>query len=125
MRNARCDILAYNLAYDWLMGGLDAIPFEDRNTLIQCLTNPAWRRSLPTGNSTCPGWSPDSARRWPSTSPNRRGRTWSNGCGRSPNSSSGCGRKFSYLYLDRRSEISLATLTPADEETAAKLPSSF
>ncbi|KFU81033.1 hypothetical protein BB31_11675 [Amycolatopsis lurida NRRL 2430] len=33
--------------------------------------------------------------------------------------------EFSYLYLGRRSEISLATLTPADEETAAKLPSSF
>lgn len=33
--------------------------------------------------------------------------------------------EFSYLYLGQRSEISLATLTPAGEETAAKLPSSF
>ncbi|WP_425266377.1 hypothetical protein [Amycolatopsis coloradensis] len=33
--------------------------------------------------------------------------------------------EFSYLYLGRRSKISPATLTPADEETAANLPSSF
>jgi hypothetical protein len=30
---------------------------------------------------------------------------------------------FAYLYFGRHSETSMATYTPADEETAAKLPS--
>ncbi|HEX4223982.1 MAG TPA: helix-turn-helix transcriptional regulator [Pseudonocardiaceae bacterium] len=44
--NARLDILAYNRAYDRMVGGLDRIPFEDRNSLWLCFTDPAWRSRL-------------------------------------------------------------------------------
>ncbi|MEV0070913.1 hypothetical protein [Amycolatopsis sp. NPDC050768] len=32
------------------MGDIDAIPFEDRNALVQCLLNPAWRARIPDGD---------------------------------------------------------------------------
>jgi transcriptional regulator with XRE-family HTH domain len=46
IRNARGDILAYNRAYSALMGGLDEIPFSERNLLLQGLLNPAWRERI-------------------------------------------------------------------------------
>ncbi|WP_152546886.1 helix-turn-helix transcriptional regulator [Amycolatopsis orientalis] len=149
VRNARCDILAYNRAYNWLMGDVDAIPFEDRNTMVQCLTNPEWRRRLPDWETNLPrvvaGFRAAMAEHL--TEP-----AWKNLVKRLRQESEVFERmwkehdvsgdrivlkrylhpdvgllrfEFSYLYLGRRSEISLATLTPADEETAAKLPSSF
>ncbi|WP_410576114.1 helix-turn-helix transcriptional regulator [Amycolatopsis sp. lyj-108] len=149
VRNARCDILAYNRAYDWLMGGIDAIPFEERNTLIQCLTNPEWRRRLPdwelnlpraiagfraamAGHLAEPAWK-NLVKRLRQESELFE-RMWKEHdvsserivLKRYLHPDVGLLRfEFSYLYLGRRSEISLATLTPADEETAAKLPSSF
>jgi transcriptional regulator with XRE-family HTH domain len=36
--NARYDLLAYNRAYQTLIGDLDAVPFEDRNTLLLIFT---------------------------------------------------------------------------------------
>ncbi|ANN21379.1 transcriptional regulator [Amycolatopsis orientalis] len=149
VRNARCDILAYNRAYNWLMGDVDAIPFEDRNTMVQCLTNPEWRRRLPDWEINLPrvvaGFRAAMAEHL--TEP-----AWKNLVKRLRQESEVFERmwkehdvsgdrivlkrylhpdvgllrfEFSYLYLGRRSELSLATLTPADEETAAKLPSSF
>ncbi|MFI9449308.1 helix-turn-helix transcriptional regulator [Amycolatopsis sp. NPDC052450] len=149
VRNARCDILAYNRAYDWLMGGIDAIPFEERNTLIQCLTNPEWRRRLPdwelnlprviagfraamAGHLAEPAWK-NLVKRLRQESELFE-RMWKEHdvsserivLKRYLHPDVGLLRfEFSYLYLGRRSEISLATLTPADEETAAKLPRSF
>ncbi|RSM82402.1 XRE family transcriptional regulator [Amycolatopsis sp. WAC 01375] len=149
VRNARCDILAYNRAYDWLMGGIDAIPFGERNTLIQCLTNPEWRRRLPdwelnlprviagfraamAGHLAEPAWK-NLVKRLRQESELFE-RMWKEHdvsserivLKRYLHPDVGLLRfEFSYLYLGRRSEISLATLTPADEETAAKLPSSF
>ncbi|NIH77557.1 helix-turn-helix transcriptional regulator [Amycolatopsis viridis] len=45
VQNARTDILAYNATYDWLMD-VDSIPFEERNSLLLCFTNPRWRSRL-------------------------------------------------------------------------------
>jgi transcriptional regulator with XRE-family HTH domain len=45
VHNARTDILAFNRGYNWLMD-VDALPFEERNSLLQCFTNPAWRARM-------------------------------------------------------------------------------
>ncbi len=46
IRNARCDILGYNQAYDLLIGPFGGLPFEDRNSLWRLFTNPACRAAL-------------------------------------------------------------------------------
>jgi hypothetical protein len=43
IRNARYDILAYNAAYDRLMGPLADLPFDERNSLWRMFTSPACR----------------------------------------------------------------------------------
>jgi transcriptional regulator with XRE-family HTH domain len=45
--NARLDILAYNRTYRGMIGDLDAVPFEQRNTLWLLLMHPAWRAAFP------------------------------------------------------------------------------
>jgi transcriptional regulator with XRE-family HTH domain len=44
--NARSDILAHNRVYGRLIDDLDAIPFEDRNTLWLAFTRPEWRDAI-------------------------------------------------------------------------------
>lgn len=44
--NARMDILAFNRAHNWLFDTED-VPFEERNAMLQCFTNPDWQRRLP------------------------------------------------------------------------------
>jgi transcriptional regulator with XRE-family HTH domain len=147
VKNARCDILAYNRAYNWLMGNIDAIPFEDRNTLLQCLTNPQWRKVLPDYETNLPrmvagfraamaehvaepAWK-NLVKRLRQESPVFE-RLWN----QHDVSSARIMTKrflhpdvgllrfdFTYLFFGRHSETSMATYTPADEETAAKLPS--
>jgi transcriptional regulator with XRE-family HTH domain len=46
VRNARYDVLAFNQAYEDLMGPLHDVPFEERNTLWRLFTNPACRVSV-------------------------------------------------------------------------------
>jgi MmyB-like transcription regulator ligand binding domain/Helix-turn-helix domain len=46
VRNARYDLLAYNSVYCHLIEDLDKLPFEDRNALWLCFTNPAWRARM-------------------------------------------------------------------------------
>jgi transcriptional regulator with XRE-family HTH domain len=46
VRNARYDILAFNSAYEQLMGPLADVPFEDRNALWRVFTRPACRTSM-------------------------------------------------------------------------------
>jgi transcriptional regulator with XRE-family HTH domain len=46
IRNARYDLLAFNDAFDDLMGPLAGIPFEDRNSLWRMFTNPACRTAM-------------------------------------------------------------------------------
>ncbi len=149
VRNARCDILAYNEAYNWLMGDVDSIPFEERNTLIQCLTNPEWRRRLPDLDLNLPrviaGFRASMAEHlaepaWKNLVKRLRAesetfeRMWKQhdvsneriSLKRYLHPDVGLlSFEFSYLYLGRRSEVVMATLTPADDETAAKLPASF
>jgi transcriptional regulator with XRE-family HTH domain len=35
VQNPRTDILAYNRGYNWLLGDVDELPFEERNTMLQ------------------------------------------------------------------------------------------
>jgi transcriptional regulator with XRE-family HTH domain len=146
IRNTRCDILAYNRGYNWLLGDVDAIPFEERNNLVQCFLNPEWRRRLPDWEVNAPrmvagfraamaehvaepGWkylvkrlsneSPEFERLWSQhevASQRVRTKRFVH-----PDVGLLC-FDFAYLYFGPRSEISMATYTPTDEETAAKLP---
>jgi hypothetical protein len=45
--NGRYDLLAYNHAYQVLIGDLDALPFEQRNSLWLMFTCPAMREAFP------------------------------------------------------------------------------
>jgi transcriptional regulator with XRE-family HTH domain len=44
--NARFDLLAYNRTYERLVGGVDDLPFEDRNWLVLMFTSPRWRTTM-------------------------------------------------------------------------------
>ncbi|HEY3710032.1 MAG TPA: helix-turn-helix transcriptional regulator [Amycolatopsis sp.] len=150
VRNARCDLLGYNRGYTWLMGDeVDDIPFEDRNTLVQCLLNPQWRARMLDWETNVPrviasfraamaehvadsSWkslvkrlkaeSPLFARLWDQHDVNPdpvRTKQYLH-------PEAGLLKfDFTYVYLGRRSEITMSTYTPADEETAAKLPLLF
>jgi transcriptional regulator with XRE-family HTH domain len=43
VQNARFQILAFNDSYNHLIDNLSALPFEDRNSMWLCFTNPFWR----------------------------------------------------------------------------------
>ncbi len=49
--NGRYDLLAYNRAYTALMGDLDQVPFDQRNTMWLAFTSPTVRASLPDWDS--------------------------------------------------------------------------
>jgi hypothetical protein len=44
--NGRYDILAYNRVFNRLVDDLDALRFEERNTMWLAFTHPAWKRAL-------------------------------------------------------------------------------
>ncbi len=46
VQNARFDLLAYNRVYGRLLGDLDSLPLEDRNSLWLSFTHPAWLRGM-------------------------------------------------------------------------------
>jgi transcriptional regulator with XRE-family HTH domain len=46
VHNARLDILAFNTAYDRLVGGLECLPVHERNGLLLAFTRPAWRSRI-------------------------------------------------------------------------------
>jgi transcriptional regulator with XRE-family HTH domain len=46
VQNARFQILAFNEAYDHLIDDVSALPFDDRNALWLCFTNPRWRAAI-------------------------------------------------------------------------------
>ncbi|KUL36472.1 XRE family transcriptional regulator [Streptomyces sp. NRRL F-4489] len=46
VQNSKFDILAYNTTYGELMGGLDALPEEDRNCMWLAFTHPRWRATM-------------------------------------------------------------------------------
>jgi transcriptional regulator with XRE-family HTH domain len=45
--NGRYDLLAYNRAYQVLIGDLDDLPFDQRNSLWLCFTSPTMKAFLP------------------------------------------------------------------------------
>ncbi|WP_215548530.1 helix-turn-helix transcriptional regulator [Amycolatopsis sp. CA-230715] len=146
VKNARCDILAYNRTYNWLMGDIDALPFEERNTLLQCVTNPEWRRRLPdwetnlpravagfraamAGHVAEPAWK-NLVKRLRAESEHFE-QLWNQ---HDVTSARVMTKRFldpevglmkfdfAYLNFGKGSEITMATYTPADDETRAKLP---
>ena len=52
--NARLDILAYNRSYDRMVGGLDRLPFEERNSLLLAFTDPTWRARIIEWDTAAP-----------------------------------------------------------------------
>lgn len=144
VHNARCDILAYNRAYNWLMD-IDELPFEERNSLLQCFTNPAWQARLPDLEDGLPrsvaqfrasmaehigepSWKA-LVRRLRQESP-RFEAVWNrhevqpfqNLTKRFVHPDAGLlGFDYTHLWFGRRSEIRMTTYTPADTETETKL----
>jgi transcriptional regulator with XRE-family HTH domain len=51
MTNARYDLLAYNRAFTVLVGDLDEVPFDQRNSMWLAFTSPTMRASLPDWDS--------------------------------------------------------------------------
>jgi len=144
--SARTDILAYNRAFNWLFD-VDSLPFEERNSMLQCFTNPCWQARMPdwadgvprsvaqlrasmADHGAEPGWkslvkrlrqeSPAFAAQWEKheIQPMR------NNAKRFIHPDAGllC-FDYTHLWFGRSSETRLTTYTPADPETAGKLPS--
>jgi transcriptional regulator with XRE-family HTH domain len=142
VRNARCDLLGHNRGYTWLMGDVDAIPLADRNLLVQCLLNPAWRartlgweanaqrivagfRAAMAEHVAEPSWK-SLVKRLEAESPLFR-QLWNEHdvtcepvrTKRFRHPEAGLLTfTVEHLYAGRRSEITMSTYTPADEETA-------
>jgi transcriptional regulator with XRE-family HTH domain len=142
--NARTDILDYNRGYNWLLGDVDELPFEERNTTLQCFLGrwearmPDWPehkartvaqlRAAMADQVTDPNWkalvkrlrreSADFDRLWRQhdvTQP----RNWTK---RYRHPEAGLLQfHTTYLWLTPGPEIRLASYTPADAETAEKL----
>ncbi|HVW41591.1 MAG TPA: helix-turn-helix transcriptional regulator [Amycolatopsis sp.] len=142
--NARTDILAFNRAYDWLFE-VSALPFEERNTILQACTNPAWRarmldwdevvpravaqlRAAMAAHVDEPAWkslikrlcreSPEFEAIW-----NRHDVQPVRTCTKRLLRHDVGVFSFepTHLWFGSRSEVRLTTFVPADEETAARL----
>ncbi|GAA5151906.1 helix-turn-helix transcriptional regulator [Pseudonocardia eucalypti] len=144
VHNARTDILAHNRAYNWLMG-VDDLPFEDRNALLQCFTNPSWRVRMPDWADRMPvavaefraqmadhvgepAWkalvkrlrreSGEFEQLWTQ----HEVRPMRNQTKRFLHPEAGpLHFEFTHLWLGQRGSHRLTTYTPADERTAARL----
>jgi transcriptional regulator with XRE-family HTH domain len=142
--NARTDILAYNRGYNWLLGDVDELPFEERNTTFQCFVG-RWPERMPD-------WSTHKARSvaqlraamadhmsdpsWKALIKRLRKESadfdtlWNQHDVTEPRNLT---KRFlhpdagllqfhtTYLWLTPSAEIRLASYTPADAETADKL----
>jgi hypothetical protein len=145
--NARFDILACNRTYERMVGGLDHLPFDDRNSLVQMFTSPSWRaraidweanaprlvaqfRAAMAQHVAEPSWkcllkrlrqeSPDFERFWNQ----HEVRAPENFTKRYLNPEVGLLRfDYTQLWFGQRSEIKLTTYTPADEATWQKVRS--
>jgi transcriptional regulator with XRE-family HTH domain len=144
VQNPRTDILAYNRGYNWLLGDVDELPFEERNTMLQCFMG-RWSERMPDWPEhkaravaqlraamgqrvTDPSWkalvkrlrreSADFEALWSQhdvTAP----RNWTK---RFQHPDVGLLRfHTTYLWLTPAPEIRLASYIPADDETAEKL----
>ncbi len=143
--NARFDILARNRTYDRMVGGLDQLPFEDRNSMVQAFTSPSWRARMVDWDDNAPrivaqfraamaqhvaepAWK-CLVRRLLQESPEFE-RMWRQHEVRAPENfrkrhlSPEVGMlcfDYTQLWFGQRSEIKLTTYSPADEETWEKL----
>jgi transcriptional regulator with XRE-family HTH domain len=144
VQNPRTDILAYNRGYNWLLGDVDELPFEERNTMLQCFMG-RWSERMPDWPAhkaravaqlraamgqrvTDPSWkalvkrlrreSADFDALWSQhdvTAP----RNWTK---RFLHPDAGLLQfHTTYLWLTPAPEIRLASYIPADDETAEKL----
>jgi transcriptional regulator with XRE-family HTH domain len=145
--NARFDILACNRTYDRMVGGLDQLPFEDRNSLVRLFTSPSWRARIPDWEANAPrmvaqfraamaqhvaepSWK-CLLKRLRQESPDFE-RLWNQHEVRAPENltkrylSPEVGMllfDYTQLWFGQRSEIKLTTYTPADEATWQKVKS--
>jgi transcriptional regulator with XRE-family HTH domain len=143
--NARFDLLAYNRTYERLVGGVDELPFEDRNWLVLMFTSPRWRatmldwedaatrlvgrfRSGMAEHAAESGWkglvrrlrqeSPDFARLWEQ----HEVRGPENFTKRFLHPEAGLlTLDYTQLSFGERSAIKLATYTPVDDESWSKV----
>jgi transcriptional regulator with XRE-family HTH domain len=142
--NARCDVLAFNHAYD-AMVGLSERSYEERNSLVRCFLDPSARerildweesaarmvgqfRAAMAEHMAEPSWkclvkklrqeSPDFERMWNQHQVNGP----ENLTKRYLHPRVGLLRlDYTHLWFGRRSEIRLVTYTPADDETLQRL----
>jgi transcriptional regulator with XRE-family HTH domain len=145
VQNRRTDILAFNAGFDWVMGDVERIPFEERNSLLLGFTNAAWRSRLPDWEDSAPRLVAQfraamadhvAESSWKCLVKRLRGesesfeRLWNqhevgptrNLTKRILHPDAGLlSFDYTHLWLGRRSEIRLTSYTPADEATAAKL----
>ncbi|MEV0484291.1 helix-turn-helix transcriptional regulator [Streptomyces sp. NPDC050508] len=143
--NTRFDLLAYNRTYERMVGGLEHLPFEDRNQLLLVFTSPRWRagtldwedaaarlagrfRAGMAAHAAEPGWkslvtrlrqeSPDFERLWDQHDV----RAPENFTKRYLHPEVGVlTLDYTQLWFGERSEIKLTTYTPVDEGTWAKV----
>jgi len=143
--NTRGDILAWNRTYDRMVGGLDDLPFEDRNTLVLLFTSVAWRarivdwaenahrlvgqfRAAMAQHVAEPSWKCLVKRLRAESGEFER--MWNEHEVKAPENLTkrylqpevGLLRlDYTHLWFGRRSEIKLTTYTPADDETWQKV----
>jgi len=143
--NARYDILAYNRTYNLLVGDLDRMAPEDRNSMWLCFTDSAWREAFLDRDVTAramvakfraamadhvaePAWkcllrrllaaSPEFAEMWERHEVADPG----NGTKRLLNPQVGLLKlDFTQLWAAPRQSARLITYTPADEPTRVRL----
>jgi transcriptional regulator with XRE-family HTH domain len=143
--NTRCDLLAWNRTYERMVGGLDHLPFEDRNNMVLVFTSPQWRarvvdwaeaahrivaqfRAAMAQHVAEPSWkclvkrlrqeSPEFERMWNE----HEVKAPENLTKRYMQPEVGLLRlDYTHLWFGQRSEIKLTTYTPADEETWQKI----
>ena len=143
--NARFDLLAWNTTYAEMVGGVDHLPIEDRNWLVLVLTSSHWQASILDWEDTAArlvgrfradmaahtnetGWT-SLVTRLRRESPEFE-RWWNRHDVRGPESFTKRYRhvdvglmSFDYLQLSygEPSAVKLATYTPADADTWAKV----
>jgi transcriptional regulator with XRE-family HTH domain len=143
--NARFDLLAYNRTYERMVGGLDQLPFEDRNWLVLVFTSSRWRagildwedaaarlvgrfRAGMAAHAAESSWkslvnrlrqeSPDFERLWDQ----HEVRAPENFMKRYAHPEVGMLKlDYTQLWFGERSEIKVAMHTPVDEDTWAKV----
>jgi hypothetical protein len=145
IRNARFDVLAYNQAYEDMLGPLGPLPFEERNSLWRIFTNPACRvawldwdegtrrvvaeyRAAMAEHVAEPAWkclvsrltkaSPEFAELWERhevASPENLTKRYLH-----PEVGL-LNLNYTHLWLGQRLGTRMTTYTPADEQTDAKL----